>query len=504
MKLGLCRKIATMAFCLLLMAASPFAQTKESNDPAPQNSTSENSETENVEEEDSFKWSNLWKWPLDYIIQPVLNVLIYPIATPIDYAVKNGVIERSVDLITFGERKNIFIYPSFNLKPGASTELGVVYRHRSVFLDRDYLVLQGEFFANGDLAFDTRYTKQSILGTPLFAGVRYSINWNRDRHFIVPETKASYLQPDSSFSITWRLGAPLSDNRNWNAEIWTTQNFIKADVPDIEDSLLFSKKFSIEDRGLYQDHMEFPIGASIIYDDLDYPYAPSRGSRVSFSGSYNIVSKYDGVSVKELGDEAKDYYDEDIINGSKRKHDYIRTEFLLQHYFLLGSSPNYILSATEARQNRKFYTDFSWDEAIRVWRPENMMQTLFERRVIALQYRLIDLWEMEKGGAPFNAFPTLNARTPLRGYGDTWASHHIMSLSAEYRWPVDRFVDGVVFDEYALIADKIDKWSFDHYYNSWGFGIRVRQPNMFLCRVQLGFHGLHGVNMIITIAPEFR
>jgi outer membrane protein assembly factor BamA len=79
-----------------------------------------------------------------------------------------------------------------------------------------------------------------------------------------------------------------------------------------------------------------------------------------------------------------------------------------------------------------------------------------------------------------------------------------MSFSVEYRWPVDRLVDGVIFDEYALIAPKIDKWSLYHYYNSWGFGIRVRQPDLYPFRLQFGFHGLHGVNLIMTIAPEFK
>ena len=80
-----------------------------------------------------------------------------------------------------------------------------------------------------------------------------------------------------------------------------------------------------------------------------------------------------------------------------------------------------------------------------------------------------------------------------------------MSFSCEYRWPVDRFVDGVLFDEYAVIAPTFGSWfTKGRLYNSWGFGVRVRQPNLYLFRVQLGFHGLHGVNLVITIAPEFK
>lgn len=455
------------------------------------------------DEEDSFKWTSVLMWPFSHIIQPALNGLIYPIATPIDYAFKNGVVEKSVELITFGEKDNILVYPSFNLKPGSSTSIGVNYRHRSALLDKDYLVLQANYFANSDFDFVLRYTKQALFGTRFFAGFRFDLDWDRDDHFVLPETKSSYLQPDSSYSVTWRLGFPLSKDMNWNAEIWTSQEFDRFDVPDVEDSVWTGKAYAIEDRGLYQNHMEYPIGLSIVYDNLDFPYAPSRGSRISLSGSYNIVGKYDGVNYKDLGLDPKDF-DHDVLEDGGKNHDYIRTDFLFQHYFFLGKGEKFILSATEARQNRKFYTDFSLDEALRVWRPENVMQTLFERRVLAMQFRMMSIWEMEEGGAPHNSFPWLNARTPLRGYGDAWTAHHIMSLSLEYRWPVDRFVDGVLFNEYAMIAPEIDGWSSDHTYNSWGFGIRVRQPNMYLFRLQLGFHGLHGVNMIITIAPEFK
>ena len=83
-------------------------------------------------------------------------------------------------------------------------------------------------------------------------------------------------------------------------------------------------------------------------------------------------------------------------------------------------------------------------------------------------------------------------------------AYHLLGLSAEYRWPIDYFVDGVVFNEYGLHSDKTNEWSLDRYYNSWGFGIRVRMPNLYLFRCQVGFHGLHGVNLILTIAPEFK
>lgn len=442
-------------------------------------------------------------WTFNHIIQPVLNGLIFPIAAPLHYTVKNGVLEKSVELITFGENRNIMIYPSFNLKPGSNTLIGANYRHRGFLMDKDYFVAQGSYFANGDMSLAMRYTKHSLFDSRFFGGIRLNMNLDRDASFMLPETKERFTQPDSSVAVSFRLGAPISESMNWNIEFWGTIRANDASLPDNRDSILIDKVYPIEDRGLYQKGMQYPLGVSLFYDNLDYPYAPSKGVRIGLIGSYNIVPKYDGIRYEDLG--IMGPKDEWTLKDGGKNHDYIKTEFLYQQYFFLGSTvKQYILTPSEARKTRRFYTDFNWDEAMRIWRPENVKNTLLERRVIALQYRLIDLWEMEEGGAPFNAFPKLNARTPLRGYGNSWSSHHIMVLNCEYRWPVDRFVDGVIFNEYAMISPTITDWSFDKFYNSWGFGIRVRQPNMYLFRLQFGFHGLHGMNLVMTIAPEFK
>lgn len=452
---------------------------------------------------DSVAEEPFWTWTFNHIVQPALNGLIYPISAPVHYAVKNGALEKAVDLITFGEKHNIMIYPSFNFKPGSNTLLGANYRHRRVLFDNDYLVMQGAYFANGDITYSLRYTKHALFGSPLFGGLKFNLNMDRDASFIIPETKERFVQPDSSVNVTFRLGSPISKSMNWNVELWSTIRFNNAYLPDGKDSILIDDKYPIQDRGIYQTGMQYPIGVSLFYDNLDYPYVPTKGFRIGLMTTYNIVPKYSGIDFDDLGIVHED--GKDKLKDGRLNHDFIKTELLYQHYFYLGSTvKQYILSASEARKTRRFYTDFSWDEAMRIWRPENVMNTLLERRVIAIQYRLVDIWEMEKGGAPFNAFPTVNARTPLRGYGNAWAAHHMMSLSCEYRWPVDRFVDGVLFDEYAMVSPSITGWDLDHFYNSWGFGIRVRQPNMYLFRLQFGFHGLHGINLVMTIAPEFK
>ena len=457
-----------------------------------------------VEKESSSGWRKFFSWPFNHIVQPALNGIVYPIAQPIRYAFDNGVIETAVDLITFGEKRNVLLYPIMNLKPGSSTMLGFTYRHRSLIFNKDYLVVSPQFFANGDWYADLRYTKHELLGSRLFGGLRLRQYWDRDASFNIPGTKESFAMPDSSTYIDLRTGFPITRDGHWSLEFSGSVEFMNFSLPDkSQDSILIDPKFFVSDRGLYQNFVQYPLEVSLLFDNLDFPFTPSRGSRMELSCKYVFVGKYEGISQDELSKTLGEN-DYGSFEDNGRNHDYIRTEIMLQHYFYFGKAENFHFSKKEARQNRRFYTDFNWNAALRMWRPENVRETLFERRVIALQYRLVDIWEMDQGSASVDAFPLVGPRFPLRGYSDSWSIRHVMSLSAEYRWPIDYYVDGVLFNEYMMHAPGFTDWSLDHLYNSWGFGVRVRRPDMYWFRVQLGFHGLHGVNFVVTIAPEFR
>lgn len=446
---------------------------------------------------------DILSWPFFHIIQPFFNYAIYPISQPLHYAFSNGVIDKMVDMISFGEKKNIMIYPVTNLKPGTSTMLGADYRHRNMIFDRDYFVAEGHFYANSDIDLRIRYSKQGLLDMPLVGALYFKLNFDRDYNFLIPMTKDGYAQPDSSISFGFRFGFPLTESRNFNASFSMDVNLNNESLPTAKsDTILDDDRFKIEDRGLYQHFVEIPVEFSLVYDNLDCAFAPSRGSRLSFEGTYVVVSNYDGVDLK--GENINGLVREGRIEDGGKSHDYLRMDIIMQHYFLLGKADKYVLSAKEARVTRRFYTDFSLDKALHVWRPENVLETLFERRVLAFQYRFIGVWEIEKGGAPYTAFPYLNSRFPMRGYTTSWCAPYVMGLSGEYRWPIDRYVDGVVFNEYSLISDKVSRWSWNRLYNSWGFGVRVRTPDMYLFRVQFGFHGLHGVSLVLTIAPEFK
>ncbi len=494
--------LVILVLCLVLLNLQALAEeTSGDSLTAEQSDGVTTSENVSSRESSGFSVVDVISWPFVHILQPIFSVAIYPVSAPVNYIVENGVMDKSVELVTFGERNNILIYPTMNLKPGASTLLGFTYRHRSIFMSRDYLVLDPQYFANGDWQLGARYSKQQLFGLPLYGNIRIQKFMNRDASFVVPETKHSYVQPDSSLLLNGRLGFPLfGSNSNWNMGLRAGYEWKNASLPEnASDSILIDEKYPIDARGLYQKFDQIPLEVSFVYDNLDFPYAPSRGSRFSLSGSYVIVRGYEGVEFNDGENNIRHQYEDDGAN-----HNFMKTETIFQHYFYLGKAPNFHLSGAEARENRRYYLDFSLDDALRAWQPSNVANTLFERRVLAFQFRMMNLWEIEKGEAPYNAFSVMNARLPLRGYAAPWSAHHIIGLSGEYRWPIDRLVDGVVFDEYGLISKTVTGWSKDQYYNSWGFGVRVRRPDMYWFRVQFGFHGLHGINLVMTIAPEYN
>ena len=436
-------------------------------------------------------WLQAMIWPFNHIVQPLFDAAVFPFAGPIHYAVKYNVIETGVDMVAFGKNKNIFIYPTMNLKPGASTSLGFSYRHRNMLQEKDYFYFGGNYYANGDWDMDSRYTKRNLFGTELFAGTRFKYWQDRNASCVLPGSGKSFVYTDSSFSFSIRTGHPVPRIPNVNFGVESGFNYNHEDLPDVEDSIVNTPSFNRYERGLYQNFYMIPFKVELDYDNLDAPYVPTTGYRAGISFTYIKVGDYGGPNSSS--------------ESNDKSHDYRSMDFFAQHYIFLGTlkSP-YLLSAAEGRKNRKFYTDFSWDETLRLWRPENIQTTLMNRRVLAFQFRMRQIWENEEGGAPHKAFQTLNARYPLRGYAGTFADRATMGFSAEYRWPIDKLVDGVVFDEYAMYLPGLDQIDTDRLLNSWGFGVRVRKPDMYFFRLQIGFHGTQGVSFICTIAPEFQ
>lgn len=471
------------AFCYFcFFATMAFATPKEELISDPKVETQEQSHSPLLE---------VLIWPFSKVFQPLLNVAIYPLSAPLRYAFEHRVIDKGINFFSFGESKNIFAYPTFNLKPGTTTQIGGTYRHRRVFFPEDYLVVNASLYANSDIRTNIRYSKGRFLNTRFLFGLKFGVHANRDDSFIIPMTYESFVQTDTSMYVEARLSRVIPGLQKWSFGLFLDQSYHNSDIPDTQDSVLIEHpSYSVYDRGVYQDFFTNKVKAQIQYDNLDFPFIPTKGTRIIWSYSHFFISDYKNLAFE-------------VPEKNKKNHNFSIFEFVFQHYFMLGTSKRYQLNTQEIRDLRKKFVDFTWDESIRLWNPEKVMGMLFNRKVIAVQYRFKHMLEAEKGGAPHMAFPVLNSRFPLRGYSSALAAPSIMGLSLEYRWPVDRYVDGVFFNEYAIFTDHLDHWKKSSLRQSWGLGVRIRSPSMFFFRTSVGFHGLHGVEVVITIAPEF-
>ncbi len=483
----------TFLLALLLVALLPMARAgiafAEDSTQVVQDSTVA---SESSEQASTVRW--LASLPFEYVIQPLFSAVVFPFSEPLRYSFDNGVIDKGVDIVTFGEKRNIFLYPTMNLKPGTSTMVGFMYRHSDIAFDKDYLVLYGSLFANSDLDYGLRYSKKGMFDGNTYLAFAHSGSFDRDGGFVLLGTSDAYVQADSAWKFNFTVAHPLPI-RNWTAELFSGFRIRHTGLPD-EQSDIVEEEFheKLKERGIYQDFKYFQEELTLSYNNTESPYVPTDGLLFFVKLGYTFVDDY------------KDTPEDFEWMTSDKNHDFVSLQMVLQRYFYFGTTEKvYQFSKREARKKRLEYADFSLDQTLKMWTPSNIPSWILERRVVALQLRCERVWEMEKGGMPLINYPRLSDRYPLRGYDAVWFSPAILSMSWEYRWPVDYYVDGVAFIEYAMFADEDGKWNAENNIrNSWGFGVRVRTPDMYFFRLQLGFHGLHGIHFIMTIAPEFQ
>jgi outer membrane protein assembly factor BamA len=136
---------------------------------------------------------------------------------------------------------------------------------------------------------------------------------------------------------------------------------------------------------------------------------------------------------------------------------------------------------------------------------EKLKRELFNRKALAVHAYVAQSYEIPGNRMPVYGLQTLGNDTPMRGYsGSRFRDYTVASLGTEYRFPVMRLVDGVVFNEYGIYGRNWNSINYlDNVKNSWGFGIRVRRPDIYLFRAQLGFHGFHGIQLNMSVDEPY-
>lgn len=462
-------------------------------------STQQAATSEPEEEQESVYMQSLnvlgsvLKWPFEYVLQPLFGVLIYPVSQPTLYVFRSGAVQRALDMFTFGKERNIFIYPVFDITPGSETMLGFVYIHSNLLFKNDRLWFTAENYSNGDFYFGTNYQKRKMFDGKTTLKGSLTADLDRNANFFIPGTSNSYSLRDTLVRLEFGVSHPLPIE-HWDAGATIGVKWRNEELPDLTEYVLEEEYFEdFKESGIYQDYEVFPLKVSLAYDGTDSRAAPMSGSKFKADFTYNFVSDYRDVP--------EGY---ETLLTSEKTHDYMVLELMFQRYFYFGKQKVYRYSMKEARQKRKELMNMSFDSALQMLGPDSLSNWVGERKVIAFQWRYTRAWEVEEGGMPAISYVRLNNRWPLRGQDRAWASYAVSGISTEYRWPLDYYIDGVVFLEYAIYTDERGDWNLGNMRNSWGFGIRARDPDLYFFRTSIGFHGLHGFSFIITFSPEFK
>jgi len=418
-------------------------------------------------------------WPFVYIVQPTVEFLIYPVIPPLIYVSRENLIEKGYNIITFGENKQIMFYPVINAKMGSQASIGFAYWHSNILLNNDNMFFSPHLYVNSDWDAALRYKKKEVLGKSIYWGVNSSYREDGDNSFRATKTGRAYSYADSSVFSNPFIGFDLY--KNWSLEFSAAFNFYRFDLPNLDDDT-FEYEPEANSRGFYQDYQAYPLTVSLLHNSLDEPYAATRGSQFSLGYTYVPVSRYNGT----------------------KDHNYHVIEGRLVNYTLLGNR-SYAMTVAESNASRERLMNLTFAEAIEVFNPINIKEEILDRRVFITQLRMRYMLEESEGKAPFTAMSRLGGNFPLRAYVDGYFTAPLVAgISAEYRWPIDRFADAVIFNEYGIYGDDFSNLSTANIRNSYGLGFRVRTPKLFITRFAVAFHGLHGVTFILTTRPEFN
>ncbi|MCL2207371.1 MAG: hypothetical protein FWB90_04655 [Fibromonadales bacterium] len=416
-------------------------------------------------------------WPFVYIVQPAIEFLIYPVIPPLIYMSRENLIDKGANLITFGENKQIMFYPLINTKIGSQANIGFAYWHSNLFLNDDNMFFSPHLFVNSDWDATLRYQKKRILGSSFYWGLNASYREDGDNLF--RDIKGyQYSYSDSSVISSPYIGFNLFGN--WGLEFGAGLNFYRFDEPNINDSVFTGE--DVSNRGFYRNYQAYPLTISLLHNSLDVPYAATKGRKFSLSYTYTPVSRYNGSA----------------------DHNYHAVESRLVNYTLLGSR-SYAMTVAESNASRERLKNLSFSEAIEMFNPINIREEVLDRRVFITQIKARYMIEEAEGKAPFTAMGKLGGNFPLRAYKDGYFTAPLVAgISTEYRWPIDRFADALIFNEYGIYGEDFSKLSASNIKNSYGFGFRIRTPNLFITRFALAFHGLQGITLILTTRPEFQ
>lgn len=421
----------------------------------------------------------LLTWPVEKLLVPAVDAALTPTKAPLRYLLNENVIDRTIDLISFGDEDVVMTYPTLGLAPGTGTRTGVTLRHNALFgRPQEKLVAYLLVYVNGDMRFRTYATASELFGTDWGLKGSASIKRQKNAYVNQPGTSKTWYYSDSSEYYMAQISHPLGLGFVGRGAGYL-KRYRLGKAPPQEDELE-SDFFRNGDgeidpgmRGLEQSFWDRIAQFTLERDTRNNPHITLAGSNLEANGRYHFTDQ---------------------------GHDFIEGNFTYTKYFKLGSERYEITRAEEKKDG-----GMTLKRVLRQMEIEKLRTTIFNRKVVAVRWVAARSWELPGHSMPVYGLQTLGNDTPLRGYsGPRFRDMAVAGMSMEYRFPIMRLVDGVIFDEYGVIGpDFSTAFDFDRIKNSWGFGLRVRRPDIFLFRAELGFHGAKGAVLTLSTGAAY-
>jgi hypothetical protein len=418
-------------------------------------------------------------WPLQNIVGPGVKLALYPTKAPLRYFLNENVIDRTIRLISFGQNDKIMIYPTLNLAPGTGSYTGFTLRHLALFgRPTERMVAQGSIFVNGDWKFRSYVTASELLGTHFTSKSALQLTRVKNTSVYQPGTPTRWFYADSSNVLSFSLSHKVVEKLGVKSAFILRDNHygLAPPQPDSLNSDFFKNEAGVFDpqyRGLNKNWQDRIVTAGIFRDTRNNERIPLIGNNFSANYHYHFTTA---------------------------NHDFHGWESHWTGYYKLGKE-RYEISSEEERKAG----DLSMRKVLEKMEYEKLKRELFNRKALAVHAYVAQSYEIPGNRMPVYGLQTLGNDTPMRGYsGSRFRDYTVASLGTEYRFPVMRLVDGVVFNEYGIYGRNWNSINYlDNVKNSWGFGIRVRRPDIYLFRAQLGFHGFHGIQLNMSVDEPY-
>ncbi len=414
-------------------------------------------------------------WPIEKFFVPAIKTSLYPLKPPLRYMLREKVLDKTKELISFGEDDQILVYPIVIITTGTGSQTGLVYIHNFSINQTKYrLSSKYRFFVNGNQKFQTRLNLSNVMGTPYGINFMHRIVLNKNQGFTPPNAPldSSNEYSDTTWMVSAGIKVPLFEKFVFSPyALFQNRKF---NQPPLQSKTIkcggyfFESENCIEERGLDQTISGVSYYSLISRNTVNNENIPTNGSNFEFYSVYHNVS---------------------------HNHDYFDWSVRYTSYLFLGVE-RYEISPSEQKE----MGDINFDKIKKVLKYKNLKSQIFNRKVIATQIYFGQTHDLPGNTTPLYGLKTMGNLTPLRGHsGSPFRDYAMAAFSMEYRFPIMRLMEGTMFNEYGIVGKSLANLDPKQLQKSWGLGVRLSRKDIFLFRAQIGFHewGLPLLNLTI-------